>query len=82
MRIRHLEFAITDFKLQGRTLRKLVLSVCRRQRMPWMTLASFYVLVSRVRELDGLRLLQKDPEGLRAVRELLTDEYLHAWEEG
>ena len=47
-----------------------------------MTLASFYVLISRVRELDGLRLLQKDSAGLWAVSQLTTDEYLHGWEHG
>ena len=50
--------------------------------MPWMTLAAFYVLVSRVREAAGLRLLQDDNEGLNAVEELKGDEYLHAWECG
>ena len=77
-----LAFALTDFKLQGRTLPKLILSICRRTRLPWMTLAAFYVLISRVRELGGLRLLQKDDAGLSAVSELLGDEYLHAWECG
>lgn len=77
-----LAFALTDFKLQGRTLPKLVLSVCRRTRLPWMTLAAFYVLVSRVRKLDGLRLLQRDAAGLEAVAALQPDEYLHAWERG
>ena len=75
-------WALTDFKLQGRTLPKLILSICKRSRLPWMTLASFYVLVSRVRELDGLRLLQHDGTGLSAVSQLGTDEYLHGWERG
>lgn len=47
-----------------------------------MTLASFYVLISRVRELAGLRLLQRDEPGLSAVGQLQTDEYLHGWERG
>ena len=77
-----LAFCLTDFKLQGRTLPKLILSICKRQRLPWMTLASFYVLISRVREAAGLRLLQHDREGLALVAELQGDEYLHAWECG
>ena len=77
-----LAFALTDYKLQGRTLPKLILSVPKRSRMPWMLLSAFYVLVSRVRELDGLRLLQVDQEGLDAVAALGSDEYLHAWEQG
>ena len=35
-----------------------------------------------VRDAAGLRLLQHDGEGLRAVAELRGDEYLHAWECG
>ena len=42
-----ISFALTDFKLQGKTLPKLILSVCRRTRLPWMTIKAFYVLVSR-----------------------------------
>ena len=77
-----LAFALSNFKLQGRTLPKLILSVCKRSRAPWMTLASFYVLISRVRELGGLRLLQRDEAALSAVSQLKTDEYLHGWERG
>ena len=75
-------FALTDFKLQGRTLDKLIISVCKRNRMPWMTLSSFYVLVSRVRKLSGLRLLQRDEKGIKDVKRQKPDEYLHAWEHG
>ena len=77
-----LAFALTDFKLQGRTLEKLILSVCKRSKMPHMTLCSFYVLVSRVREMNGLRLLQKDEEGLTAVSKREPDPFLYAWENG
>ena len=77
-----LAFALTDFKLQGRTLPKLILSVCKRHRMPWMTLQAFYVLVSRVPCMSGLRLLQYDQEGIDSVRTLMPDKYLFAWERG
>jgi hypothetical protein len=77
-----LAFALTDFKLQGRTLPKLVLSVCKRKRMPWMTLQAFYVLVSRVPCMSGLRLLQYDQDGIDSVRTLQPDKYLYAWERG
>ena len=60
---------------------KLIVSVCKRQRLPWMTLDSFYVLISRVREMSGLRLLQNDKAGLAAVGELQPDEMLYAWED-
>jgi hypothetical protein len=47
-------FALTDFKLQGRTLPKLILSVCKRTECPWMTLQSFYVLISRVPSISNI----------------------------
>jgi hypothetical protein len=77
-----LAFALTDYKLQGRTLPKLVLSVCHRHRMPWMTLQSFYVLISRVTHMSGLRLLQHDQTGLDNVLTLMPDKFLYAWEQG
>lgn len=40
------------------------------------------MLVSRVRELAGLCLLQVDRKGLGAVAELQHDEFLHAAEAG
>ena len=69
-----------DFKLQGRTLPKLIISIFKRTTPPWMNLASFYVLISRCRTSDSLRLLQYDLEGLNAVCALRHDEYLVAWE--
>ena len=77
-----LAFALTDYKLQGRTLPKLIISVCRRKRLPWMTLQSFYVLVSRTTTMAGLRLLQYDEVGLDSVRKQMPDRYLYAWERG
>ena len=41
-----------------------------------------YVLVSRVRTLDSLRLLQDDVDGRQALSRLKHDEYLAAWEKG
>ena len=77
-----LAFALTDHKLQGRTLSKLILNIFKRTVPPWMNLASFYVLISRCRTSDSLRLLQHDSDGLAAVRALKHDEYLAAWEGG
>ncbi len=77
-----LAFALTDFKLQGRTLPKLIISVCKRYRMPWMTMQSFYVLISRTKSMNGLRLLQYDRVGLEKVRQQMPDMYLYAWERG
>ena len=75
-----LAFALTDFKLQGRTLPKLIINIFKRSTPPWMNLASFYVLISRCRTSDSLRLLQYDREGLEAVCALKHDDYLVAWE--
>jgi hypothetical protein len=75
-------FAITDFKLQGRTLPKLILSLPKRHELPWMTLQSFYVLISRVPCMSGLRLLQYDRLGLDSVLTQMPDIYLYAWERG
>jgi hypothetical protein len=75
-------FAITDFKLQGRTIPKLMLSLPKRHELPWMSLQSFYVLISRVPCMDGLRLLQYDRQGLQRVRTQMPDIYLYAWERG
>jgi hypothetical protein len=75
-------FAMTDFKLQGRTVPKLILSLPKRHELPWMTLQSFYVLISRVSCMSGLRLLQYDRLGLQSVRTQMPDIYLYAWERG
>lgn len=86
VRVKHhqygLAFALTDFKLQGRTLPKLIISVCKRHRLPWMTLDAFYVLISRVKARAALRLLQHDRAGLEEVAAQMPNEYLHAWDNG
>ncbi len=48
----------------------------------WMTLQSFYVLVSRTTLMAGLRLLQFDRIGIESVRQQMPDIYLYAWERG
>ena len=70
------------FVAEGRTLPKLILSVCRRTKLPWMTLAAFYVLVSRVQRFSSLRLLYHDQKGLEKVSWLQHDAYLYAWVRG
>lgn len=73
-------FALTDFKLQGRTLDKLILSICTRPCPPWLKLVDFYVLVSRVRFFNALRLLFKDKQALQNLTSLQHDVYLEAWD--
>ena len=55
-----LAFAITDYKLQGKTLPRLLLSLDDNGPAPALTLAKLYVLISRVGTLDGLRFLPAD----------------------
>jgi ubiquitin C-terminal hydrolase len=77
-----LAFAITDYKLQGRSLDKLILSICTRSCNPHLTLDGFYVLVSRSRTLNGLRRLQDDRKALAACAFLRHDPFLSAWNSG
>ena len=44
---------MNDCKLQLWTLPKLILSIYKRPTPPWMELAGFYVLISRVRTMEG-----------------------------
>ena len=48
----------------------------KRNVPPWMNLASFYVLISRCKTTDSLRLYQYDREGLNDLYRLKHDEYL------
>ena len=82
-----LAFAVTDFKLQGRTLPRLILSVgTNRGGMP-MRLSKLYVLISRVQAASGLRMLPGVPGGdwdrvLKKLTLLLPDPDLLTWEGG
>ncbi|KAJ1622139.1 hypothetical protein T492DRAFT_885747, partial [Pavlovales sp. CCMP2436] len=77
-----LAFAMTDFKLQGWTLGKLILSLPHRDFMPWMTMTSLYVLVSRVTSLAGLRVMYRDEGVLRNLTTLQLSQDLVGWYRG
>ncbi|KAJ1447167.1 hypothetical protein M885DRAFT_576435 [Pelagophyceae sp. CCMP2097] len=77
----NLAFALTDFKLQGRTLQKLIINLPSRG-VPKMTLKSWYVLVSRATIEGGLRALQIDKGEIAKVLNLKHDPSLAAWEQG
>ena len=77
-----LAFALTDFKLQGRTLPKLILSLSVRKKPPYMDISSFYVFISRVRHAESLRLLRSDCEALEKVSKMKHDKFLRCWEIG
>ena len=75
-------FALTDFKLQGRTLSKLIINICTRSVPPWMDLTAFYVLISRVRRSKALRVLKIDHSAKSKIMKLKHNVILHAWENG
>ncbi|KAJ1444515.1 hypothetical protein M885DRAFT_580745 [Pelagophyceae sp. CCMP2097] len=77
----NLAFALTDFKLQGRTLQKLIINLPSRG-VPKMTLKSWYVLVSRATIEEGLRALQIDKGEIAKLLNLKHDPSLAAWEQG
>ena len=52
-----LAFALTDFKIQGLSLRYLILSLSQRSTRPFHDMHGYYVFESRVRTFDGLRRL-------------------------
>ena len=77
-----LAFAVTDFKLQGKTLDKLILSIARRPFPPHLDLKAFYVMISRVRARRGLRLLHRPAKragGLSYLQKLCHAPALKAW---
>ena len=57
-----LAFAVTDYKLQGKSLDVLILSLAPRKFEPPFYLHSLYVLLSRVRTRAGLRVLCVPPD--------------------
>ena len=86
LRLRHhpvsLAFAVTDFKLQGKTLDELLLSIAPRPFPPHLDRKAFYVMVSRVRTRKRLRVLHKPAKakgGLNHILELKHTPELAAW---
>jgi hypothetical protein len=62
-----LAFAITDFKLQGMTLERLVLVIGTYPFPLRHSLASLYVLLSRVHSSDQLRILEGQPGSIEGL---------------
>ena len=70
-----LAFAITDFKIQGKTLDYINASIENRPFPPHLDLKGFYVMISRVRRADAIRVLSRKDDlrylgNLRHAREL------------
>ena len=80
-----LAFAVTDFKLQGKTKDELILSIAPRPFPPHMDRKAFYVMVSRVRKRTRLRVLHKPTRAQGGFENLLRMSHtkeLAAWNEG
>ena len=65
-----LAFAVTDFKLQGKTKNELILSIAPRPFLPHLDIKSLYVDVSRVRKRTGLRVLHRPPQSAGGLNHL------------
>jgi hypothetical protein len=80
-----LSFALTDFKLQGRTLDALILSIAPRPFPPHLDLRGFYVFISRVRLGCRLRVLFRPSDndgGLNFLFKLQHVPELGVWDSG
>ena len=80
-----LGFALTDYKLQGKTLKYLILNLTKYSWPPHMDLKGLYVLLSRVKEFGHLRLLNgvsKDRSELSYLLNLRHRAELAIWSGG
>ena len=73
-----LAFALTDFKVQGRTLDYLNLSIAARPFPPHLDMKGFYVMISRVRRSSSLRVLSRHDD-LRHLLNLRHAKELAVW---
>ena len=73
-----LAFSLTDFKVQGKTLDYLNLSIAGRPFPPHLDMKGFYVMISRVRREDSLRVLSKHDD-LRHLANLRHARELEVW---
>ena len=79
-----LAFAVTDYKVQGKTLEHFIISIGPRNGiMPALTLTDLYVLVSRVRSGNRLYVIGFDPAVQSDhLRKLKPSSMLAIWEAG
>jgi hypothetical protein len=76
-------FAATDFALQGKTKKKIIMSFASRTFHPHHTVKSVYVIASRVTTAEGLRILPCPPdESIWYLANLRHQPALHAWNYG
>ena len=77
-----LAFAITDYKLQSRTLPRLIVNLPQRRIPPYMKFDAWYVIFSRGTSYQSLRFLECDEEALEKLTALQHNEYYVAWNQG
>ena len=75
-----LGFAFTDYKMQGKTVDRLVLSLAHRTVGANIELASVYVLASRVRARAGVRVLCADADNFEHLSRLRPATELAVWD--
>ncbi len=85
MKCHHVElaFALTDYKVQGKTLDYIILSIGARGYPPFLSLTSLTVLVSRVRLANHIYVIGMDPahpETTEHLRKLKHSPVLNIWE--
>jgi uncharacterized protein (DUF2249 family) len=74
-----LAFALTDFKVQGKTLDFLNMSIASRPFPPHIDMKGFYVMISRVRRSNALRVLSRHDD-LRHLANLRHAPELAVWD--
>ena len=71
-----LAFAVTDSKLQGKTLNELMLSLAPRPFPPRLDLKGYYAIISRGRRITQLRALHRPPEEDGGLSHILALQYV------
>jgi hypothetical protein len=78
-----MKFALTDYKLQGKTVERLILAVNKRVQLPWFSLTSLTVMMSRVRSGKHLRRLpMPEDSDFDHLVKLEHSKYLEIWRNG
>ena len=73
---------LTNFKAQGGTFEKLIMSVHSRPFPPHIDLEALYVFISRVTKLDNLRVLCKPADGFQNLLDLKHAPEMRVWAKG
>ena len=75
-----LGFAFTDYKMQGKSVDRFILSLAQRESGKSIDLTSVYVLASRVRTRGGLRALSADDNNFAHLSLLRPAPELAIWD--